>query len=144
MTLTRADIERLVPQRGTMCLLDEVFAWDATLINCTATSPGLTHPLARDLKLPAIAAIEYAAQATAVHGALLDPAVALRAGMLAKLGEVQLHAVWIPSDGAPLEVRAEQLGHTAAGCLYTFEVNCGQRPIANGRLIVAFASPATR
>lgn len=73
MTLTRADIERLVPQRGMMCLLDEVFAWDATHIKCTATSPGLTHPLGRDLKLPAIAAIEYAAAPTAVHGASVGP-----------------------------------------------------------------------
>lgn len=143
MTLTRASIEGLVPQHGTMCLLDSVMAWDATSIRCTAAAPGPAHPLARDHAVPAIAAIEYAAQATAVHGALLEHAVAPRAGLLAKLGEVHLHTDWIPSDGMALEVRAEQLGQVAAGCLYAFEVACGQRPIASGRLIVAFTSPAT-
>lgn len=143
MTLTRAQIEGFVPQRGTMCLLDAVTSWDATHIRCTAVSPGPTHPLTRDHAVPAIAAIEYAAQATAVHGALLDSSAALRAGMLAKLSEVHLHAGWIPSDGMALEVCAEQLGHASAGCLYSFDVVCGQQRVASGRLIVAFTSPAT-
>ena len=143
MTLTRTDIERLVPQRGAMCLLDAALAWDASHIHCRAAAPGPGHPLARQQAVPAIAAVEYAAQATAVHGALLDPALAPRAGLLAKLSEVQLHADAIPRDGGALEVRAERLSHSAAGCLYAFTVACGQRPIASGRLLVAFTAAAT-
>ncbi len=143
MTLARADIERLVPQRGAMCLLDAVVAWDATHIRCRAAAPGSAHPLLRDNAVPAIAAVEYAAQATAVHGALLDPAAAPRAGMLAKLSEMHLHTDCIPRDGLALDVRAERLGHADTGCLYRFEVACGQRPIASGRLLVAFTGPAT-
>lgn len=138
MTLTRVDIERLVPQRGAMCLLDTAQAWDATRIHCRAAAPGPSHPLAREQAVPAIVAVEYAAQAAAVHGALLDPALAPRAGLLAKLSEVQLRAEAIPSDGGALDVRAERLGHSAAGCLYAFEVACDHRPIASGRLLVAF------
>jgi len=142
MILDRAGIERLVPQRDTMCLLDAVTAWDPIHIRCTAAAPGPTHPLARDQTVPAVAAIEYAAQATAVHGALLEQAVAPRAGLLAKLGEVQLHTDRIPSDGTALQVHAQRLGQSAAGCLYGFEVACGQQPVASGRLLVAFTPAA--
>ena len=140
MILDRAGIECRVPQRGTMCLLDAVLAWDATHNRCTAPAPGPAHPLARGETVPAVAAVEYAAQAAAVHGALLDPALAPRAGMLAKLGEVHLYAERIAADGGALQVRAERLAHADTGCLYSFEVACGQGPIASGRLMVAFTA----
>jgi len=141
MMLDRVDIQRLVPQRGAMCLLDAVVNWDPLHISCRAAVPRTAHPLVRDHRVPAIVAIEYAAQAAAVHGALLDPAAAPRDGMLAKLNEVHLHADQIPTDGALLDVRAERLGITERGCMYRFDVSSGNRPVASGRLIVAFGLP---
>jgi predicted hotdog family 3-hydroxylacyl-ACP dehydratase len=141
--LDRAGIERRVPQRGAMCLLDAVTAWDGTRISCSAAAPQPTHPLARDGQVPAIAAVEYAAQATAVHGSLVDGGQTPRAGMLAKLGELHLHTDCIPDDGEALEVRAERLSVLAAGCLYAFEVTSGSRAIASGRLMVAFTAELT-
>ena len=138
MKLDRVGIERRVPHAGTMCLLDAVMQWDATSITCIACAPGATHPLARDGTVPAVAAVEYAAQATAVHGALLDTQVAPRAGMLAKLSEVELHTLCIPADRGPLNVRAELLNRGASGCLYAFEVAGNRQRIASGRLLVAF------
>ena len=143
MSLDRAGIECRVPQRGTMCLLDAVVDWDTTRIHCTAAAPGPKHPLARGNRVPAVVAIEYAAQATAVHGALLEAAATPRAGLLAKLTEVHLHTDWLSSDGEALDVRAERLGHSAAGCRYRFEVTSGQQVVADGRLMVAFVSPDT-
>ena len=70
IVLDRAAIARRVPHAGDMCLLDAVVRWDATAIECHAGVPRERHPLARDGVVPAVAAIEYAAQATAVHGAL--------------------------------------------------------------------------
>jgi predicted hotdog family 3-hydroxylacyl-ACP dehydratase len=133
----RAHIERLVPHAGAMCLLDAVTAWDAAHIACSCAEPGAAHPLARGGRLPAIAACEYAAQATAVHGALLDGVDEPRAGLLAKLTQVELHGAQFPSGG-PLTVRAELLGRLPTGCLYAFEVACAERPVASGKLIVAF------
>lgn len=131
-----------VPHAGAMCLLDAVTAWDASTIECRAAAPRADHPLARDGVLPAIAAIEYAAQASAVHGALLQGGVA-RAGLLAKLTDIELHAASIALDGAaPVEVRAQRLSHSDAGCLYAFEVGCAGAPVASGRLLVAFAKAA--
>jgi predicted hotdog family 3-hydroxylacyl-ACP dehydratase len=135
----RARIEQLVPHAGAMCLLDAVTQWDAAQINCSSAAPAASHPLARDGRVPAIVATEYAAQATAVHGALLDGAGQPRAGMLAKLMDVNLHsASFAPGEG-PVTVSATLLSRSGGGCMYAFEVASPGRPIASGRLIVAFA-----
>ena len=74
-TLDRAAIAARIPHHGTMCLLDAVDAWDSESIRCRATSHrDPANPLRDAGSLPATAAIEYAAQAMAVHGALLAPA----------------------------------------------------------------------
>ena len=57
-----------------MCLLEGVSSWDERSIRCIAVShrdPG--NPLAADGHLGAACGVEYAAQAMAVHGALLQP-----------------------------------------------------------------------
>lgn len=138
MKLARADIERRVPHAGRMCLLDGVLHWDRQHIVCQAAAPGADHPLARDGRVSSVIAPEYAAQATAVHGALLDAQARPRAGVLAKLAQVELLQAEIPSDAGALQVRAELLSREASGCLYAFEVAAAGQPVAHGRLIVAF------
>lgn len=135
MKVDRAGIERLVPHADAMCLLDAVDDWEPSWIACTSGAPTTAHPLARDGHVPAIVAVEYAAQATAVHGALLEGGDRSRAGLLATLVDVRLGASTLPA--APLAIRAELLSRSPAGCLYRFEVHAVQRPIASGRLMVA-------
>ena len=142
MTPARARIEQLVPQAGAMCLLDAVAQWDAVHIVCNSAEPGPAHPLVRDGSVPAIAAAEYAAQATALHGALLDDATEPRSGMLAKLIDVELHSPRFPPGGGAVTVRAELLSRLATGCMYSFEVSNTSQAVASGRLIVAFGSVA--
>lgn len=137
----RAQIEELVPHAGAMCLIDSVSAWDLERIACAALPAGAAHPLARDGVVPTIAACEYAAQAAAVHGALLDGAPAPRAGMLATITDVDLHAPHFAHAADAVQVRAQLLSRLATGCLYAFEVSEGAHAVASGRLIVAFASP---
>ena len=134
----RARIEALVPHAGSMCLLDAVLEWDDVHIVCRAPEPDAAHPLARAGSVPAIAAAEYAAQATAVHGALLGDATAPRAGVLAKLMEVQLHGSCFAAGGGALTVRADLLGRLDRACLYAFQVAGAAQPMASGRLLVAF------
>ena len=136
----RAQIERLVPHAGAMCLLDAVTAWDSSRIVCSSVAPVAEHPLAREGRVPAIAACEYAAQAVAVHGALLDGVQDARDGMLAKLADVELRTSFFPSDAGEVTVRAELLGRLATGCLYAFDVASTGQAIASGRLIVAFTT----
>jgi predicted hotdog family 3-hydroxylacyl-ACP dehydratase len=134
----RAAIERLVPHTGAMCLLDAVTGWNAEHITCTAPEPTAANPLWRDGALPAVTACEYAAQAAAVHGALLDAQAAPRPGMLAKVMDVRLSRASFPA-GMPLLVRAELLSRAAAGCLYAFDVSSDGQPVVQGRLMVAFS-----
>jgi predicted hotdog family 3-hydroxylacyl-ACP dehydratase len=143
MKIDRAEIERLVPHAGAMCLLDAVTEWSASAIACTSALPGADHPLARNRRVPAIVATEYAAQATAVHGALLQASGQARGGMLATLVDVQLGAAAIPADGDALAIRAELLGRSPAGCMYRFEVGTGGTLIASGRLVIALAEEET-
>jgi predicted hotdog family 3-hydroxylacyl-ACP dehydratase len=138
LTLMRPDIERRIPHAGAMCLLDAVCHWDSERIVCEAWPRATGHPLSRRGRVPAIVAPEYAAQATAVHGALLDACCCPRAGRLAKLSQVELLSPDLPVSASPLRVQANLLGREASGCLYTFEVEGGSQTIARGRLIVAF------
>ena len=135
--LTRAQIQSRIPHAGAMCLLDSVLRWDATTIVCQADAPTAAHPLASAQGVPAVAAIEYAAQAAAVHGSLLDDTDSPRGGLLAKLTDIALSIAGLDEAGGPLTVRAELLSRVASGCMYRFEV-CDQRAcIARGRLLVA-------
>lgn len=142
MTLDRQGIERLVPHAGSMCLLDGVTRWDAAAIDCRAAAPAPDHPLLRDGLLPAVAGCEYAAQAAAVHGALVDGGGTPKAGMLAKLMEVDLQRPHFTPDDGALSVRAGLVSRMDAGCLYQFEVDQLGQLVVRGRLIVAFATPA--
>ena len=135
--LTRAQIQSRIPHAGAMCLLESVQCWDATTIICRADAPTAAHPLARAEGVPAVAAVEYAAQAAAVHGSLLDDTDSSRNGLLAKLSDIELSVAGLDEAGGPLTIRAELLGRLASGCMYSFEV-CDQRAcIARGRLLVA-------
>jgi len=72
MQLNRQWIERHIPHAGRMCLLDEVLAWDANRIVCrSSTHRHVDNPLRVNGTLGAACGIEYAAQAMAVHGALI-------------------------------------------------------------------------
>ena len=139
LCLDRAAIEARIPHAGAMSLLDAVVQWDAAHIACTAAAPTALHPLARAGRVPAIACAEYAAQACAVHGSLLDDQPA-PAALLAKLSDIDLPLDHIPTDAGPLAIRAHLLGRNEAACRYTFEVECVDQPIARGQLMVAFTA----
>lgn len=138
MKLDRADIERRVPHADPMCLLDGVLHWDRHHIVCEAEPAGPDHPLARDGYVSSVIAPEYAAQAAAVHGALLESQTQPRAGVLAKLAQVDLLQARIPSGVGRLRVQADLLSREASGCLYAFDVSVAGAPVVRGRLIVAF------
>jgi len=137
----RAQIESMVPQSGAMCLLDAVTHWDEAQLTCTSRAPEANHPLARDGRVPAVAACEYAAQATAVHGALTEPEPlpSPRSGLLASLVEVNLHETWFPAGGVTVVARLRSRSEGA--CMYAFEVRADSVRIADGQLMVAFSAP---
>jgi predicted hotdog family 3-hydroxylacyl-ACP dehydratase len=137
MTAKRA-IAALVPQQGPMCLLDEVLRYDERTIACSATSHRSTaNPLRRNGRLPALAGIEYAAQALAAHCALVEPAPAPAAdGVLAGVRALALHVDRLDVIEPALEVRAERLIADGPRLLYGFAIEAGGRQLLNGRVAV--------
>ncbi len=148
-TLDHAGIAALIPHSGSMCLLARLAQWDAQHIVCIATNHRDTdHPLRTRSGLLSPCAIEYAAQAMALHGALIgqEAGTAATPGYLASARGVQLHVLRLddlPVTDTPDELRIEatRLSGDARQILYAFQVNHAGRPLAQGRAAVVLNTP---
>jgi predicted hotdog family 3-hydroxylacyl-ACP dehydratase len=119
-----------------MCLLDRLLEWSADSIRCTAANPSAAdHPLRTASGLLAPAAIEYAAQAMALHGALIAEAQAGDAapspGFLASVRSVRLAVQRLDDVPGELGVYAQRQAGNESQIIYAFEVRDG-----NGRMLV--------
>jgi predicted hotdog family 3-hydroxylacyl-ACP dehydratase len=126
-----------IPHQGSMCLLDEVLSWDLQKIACRSTSHRAPdNPLRANGRLGAACAIEYAAQAVAVHGALLQcpPATGSGFGMLTSARRVEFAVGRLDDLSHELIVNAQRLHSDAVSALYSFALNDGERLLAQGRL----------
>ncbi len=147
--LDRAGIAARIPHQGSMCLLDAVLAYSDTTIDCRADSHrDPANPLRADGRLGAATGIEYAAQAMAVHGALLAGSNdAPRQGYLTSVRGVGLRVERLDDLAGPLEIRAERLSGDANHILYQFSLHHAGRLLLDGRAAVvldAEALPETR
>ncbi|WP_371558215.1 hotdog family protein [Cupriavidus gilardii] len=135
-----------IPHRGAMCLLDEVIDWNAQRIRCEArnhASPD--HPLRAEGRLAALCGIEYAAQAMAVHGALLQSGAATtpRVGYLASVRKVEVRVERLDTLADPLTIEAERIGGDERQVLYEFALRAGDAVLLTGRAAVVLdATPA--
>jgi predicted hotdog family 3-hydroxylacyl-ACP dehydratase len=137
-------LHRLLPHRGAMCLLDEVVAVTDAGITCRAAGHRAPdHPLRVNGRLPAVAAIEYAAQAMAAHGGLGTgvPGAAAEPGRLVGVRDVRLHAQTLDDIPEALEIVAQRVAGDAAGLVYAFAVAAGGRVLVEGRAVVMLARP---
>lgn len=142
--LDRTAIASLIPHAGAMCLLDEVTEWSAAHIECRARNHGdVDHPLRVNDRLPIWCAIEYGAQAMAVHGGLLAQAAGTRAapGYLAAVRFVIVHAERLDPVAGDLVVRATRLMGDARSLLYEFTVSGAAGMLAQGRAMVMLNPP---
>lgn len=137
-TLDRDGIAARIPHHGRMCLLAGVEAWDADAIRCRATSHrDADNPLRDADGLPATSAIEYAAQAMAVHGALLANAGDTpRAGFLASVRGVEIAVERLDLVTADLDIRAERITGNDNQILYSFTVAADGQLLVSGRAAV--------
>jgi predicted hotdog family 3-hydroxylacyl-ACP dehydratase len=136
--LNHAWIAAHIPHTGAMCLLDHVVRWDDETIECLATSHrDPLNPLSRNGRLAAVCGVEYAAQAMAVHGAVLGAqSDRPRAGFLASVRSVELHVAQLDTFDAPLSVTASRIGGDTDNVLYRFTVRCGAQLLLAGRAAV--------
>ena len=143
--LDRAWIESHIPHRGRMCLLDEVLSWDPARIRCRATSHrSPENPLRAHGRLGAASGVEYAAQAMAVHGAIMAHRTgkAARAGLLTSVRNLVLRVARLDDLEDDLIASAERLAGDEDGTLYEFTLSCAGRELLSGRAGIVFATAA--
>lgn len=142
LALDRAGIAARIPHAGTMCLLDAVLDWSPEAIRCRATSHrDAGNPLVADGRLGAAAGIEYAAQAMAVHGALLAAGGDKpRQGYLASVRSVDFYAERLDDVAGELDIDAGRLSGDDNNVLYRFAVHGDGRLLLEGRAAVILDS----
>lgn len=141
MLIGREQIESMIPHGPSMCLLDEVVAWDQAQIHCRSRVLASANPLwpqgATSGELPTPLLIEYAAQAAAVHAALLQTGLGqARAAYLGAIKKVRLLANATHSDH-PLDIRGQRELSSPAGAIYPFTVSQHNTPLIEGRLLLS-------
>jgi predicted hotdog family 3-hydroxylacyl-ACP dehydratase len=135
--LDRQWIAAHIPHAGRMCLLDSVLSWDATHIECRASSHrDADNPLRAHGRLGCACGVEYAAQAMAVHAALAPTLAALGAGYLVGLRSTVLHVARLDDIEADLLVSAARITGDTAAFIYEFAVRDARRPYLSGRATV--------
>jgi predicted hotdog family 3-hydroxylacyl-ACP dehydratase len=122
-----------------MCLLDSVQHWSEQEISCIAHSHrAADNPLRAHGRLGIACGIEYAAQAMAVHGALLAPAEseAPKVGYLVSVRGVRMAVNRLDDITEALEVKANCLMASESNMLYAFTLSVGNQLLLEGRAAV--------
>ena len=142
--LDRAGIARRIPHSGTMCLLERLVSWDAHHVHCsTGSHRHADNPLRTAGGLLSPNAIEYAAQAMALHGGLIAPEGSEpSAGFLASARNVRLAVARLDDIEGALHVHAQRVSGDASQVLYEFAVKDeAGRTLAEGRAVVVLNTP---
>ena len=134
--LNHAEIAARIPHAGKMCLLDSMLSASETDIVCSAVSHrDPDNPLRSHGRLGAAVATEYAAQAMALHGSIVntDLGVPAKGGRLINLRQLTLHRARFDDLASPLTVCATRMMGDMANVIYSFEVSADDQMIASGR-----------
>ncbi|MBI3370087.1 MAG: hydroxymyristoyl-ACP dehydratase [Burkholderiales bacterium] len=144
-TLDHGGIAQRIPHAGAMCLLDSLLDWSDDRIRCRIVNHAdPAHPLRSASGLLSPCAIEYAAQAMALHGALCATADAAppTPGFLASARAVGLHVARLDDRPGPLTVTASRLAAGQDQALYRFELHDARGVLlVDGRAAVVLNTP---
>ena len=145
--LDHAWITAHIPHQGTMCLLDYVTRWDPQHIRCSASSHRLlNNPLRSRDQLGTACGIEYAAQAMAVHGALLafPGSESTRTGFLLSVRGATLHTLRLDDLDSDLDIEAICIHSSGDNILYQFTLQAAGRLVLDGRAAVMLNADLSR
>lgn len=134
-----------IPHQGSMCLLDKVEEWDQEKITCHASSHrAVDNPLRAHGQLGIACGIEYAAQAMAVHGALLAPTDSARpsVGYLVSVRGVTMAVTRLDDIQADLLITASCIMSSENNILYQFSVSADDKLLLEGRAAVVLNADA--
>ncbi|MCP4286870.1 MAG: hypothetical protein GY792_20900 [Gammaproteobacteria bacterium] len=139
MRLDQNTLRKLIPHTGRMCLLDSVESWDEQRITCTARSHhSADNPLRSKSGLSAINALEYGAQAMALHGGLCAQKRGERIskGYIVAFREAEFYVERLDLAAQPLILEATRLIAADASQIYQIKVSATGFPIAQARISV--------
>ncbi len=156
MRMNRSWIAARIPHQGRMCLLDEVIDWGPHHIRCrTATHRAPDNPLRSHGRLGVACGIEYAAQAMALHGALVGGALMgnaptgaapahgsggtagpSRVGLLAGVRDLRFTVLRLDDMKNDLMCEAAHLAGDSLTALYEFALRDGDEILLSGRASV--------
>jgi len=138
MTLNRDEIARLIPHAGSMCLLDQVLAWDKDSIRCVSSRHrAIDNPLRYAGRLGMLSAIEFAAQSMAVHGRLAGAIHERpRVGYIVALRDIVCDGGSLDDLAGDLLIEAKHLMGDDERVIYSFAVGSDGRTLVTGRATV--------
>ena len=129
-----------VPHQGRMCLLDRVERMDDNEVVCTAVSHrDIDNPMRDAGRLGAACGIEYAAQAMALHGALMAKARGVPAptmGFLVSVRSVNLHVSRLDDVPDRITVQVTNEADNGDHSIYSFALSSAGAPLIDGRAVV--------
>ena len=143
-TMEREGIARRIPHSGSMCLLSRLESWSADAIHCTSTTHrDADNPMRTPTGLLAPCAIEYAAQAMALHGGLIAPEGSQpSAGFLASARNVRFAVARLDTVEGAMHLHARRASGDERQILYEFAVKDAQgHVLADGRAVVVLNTP---
>lgn len=148
--IEKKEIESLIPHSGLMCLNDKVLQWDNESLLCTSrTHLQENNPLIKSHKLSAVHAIEYCAQAMAIHGGLLarQKKVAMPSGFIAAVKNIELACEYLDDIKHDLMIFVKQLIRQNGNLIYEFRMywinNDTKHDIATGRVTIMEMADST-
>jgi len=133
-----------IPHQGSMCLLDSVERWSEEAIVCISHRHlDADNPLRLHGHLGVACAIEFAAQAMAVHAALLAvDAEPSRAGYLTSVRELSWHCRYLDEVSSALWIEAERISGNEINAMYRFALRSASSLLVSGRLGVVLNAAA--
>ncbi len=143
--IAKQALDLLLPHQGEMSLLESVINWDENNIVCLADSHHKpNNPLRKNNQLASVNAIEYAAQAMAIHSTLISQQskqdATPRVGFLATASKVKLLVERLDNLMDNISIHAHCLTASADGSLYEFSISHQHHIIVSGQAMVMLAN----
>lgn len=140
----KSELAALLPHANGMVLLDTVRAWDGESIECLALSHvSADNPLAIDGRVSVYAGVEYAAQAMALHNALLasqrassEKAEHPRQGVVAVVSKLKSSIGFLSDCADQLQIKVALVESAGDSSMYDFELLQNETLCLSGRLLV--------
>jgi predicted hotdog family 3-hydroxylacyl-ACP dehydratase len=129
----------LIPHWGPMCLISTLMDWDEERIRCRSESHrSRDNPLRHQGRLHSVHAIEYGAQAAAIHAGLngRERGSLPRPAVLAGASGVDLRVTRLDDLQGALEIWARCMVALGDNAIYEFSVGHAGQTLAKGRLIL--------